>query len=328
MAVIDQQITDRYAIYNGDSCEVLPGLRDESVGLSVYSPPFADLYNYSSSERDLSNCVDYAQFLEHYAFVVEHVARLTKRGRISCVHCCDIPIPGQRDGYRDFPGDIIRIHAGYGFTYHGRICIWKEPFRVAMRTRLQHLTHKHICKDSSVSFPAGGDFILVFKKRGENPEPIAHPTGLHTYAGEREIPKELLRYRGEKQQQKNRLSQWIWRNYASCFWDDVRLDRVLPYRKARESDDEKHVCPLQLDTIERCLALWSNPGDVILTPFMGVGSEVYAALANGRRGVGVELKPSYYRQAVKNIEAALLPHGDQESLFAEPADVEELESTP
>lgn len=323
MAVIEQQVTERFAIYNGDSCEVLPDLPSESVGLSVYSPPFADLYNYSSSERDLSNCRDYAEFLEHYAFVVEHVARLTKAGRISCVHCCDIPIPGQRDGYRDFPGDIIRIHAGHGFTYHGRICIWKEPFRVAMRTRLQHLTHKHICKDSSVSFPAGGDFILLFKRRGDNAEPIAHPTGLNSYAGEREIPKELLLHRGEKQQQKNRLSQWIWRNYASCFWDDVRLDRVLPYRRARENEEEKHVCPLQLDTIERCLALWSNPTDVVLTPFMGVGSEVYAALVNGRRAIGIELKTSYYRQAVKNIEAAGTGGYQEAALFQEPEEIEE-----
>ena len=305
MAVIAQEIGERHAIYNGDSCEVLPDLKEKSAGLVVYSPPFADLYNYSSSERDLSNCTDYEEFLDHYGFIVNEMARVTKPGRINCVHCCDIPIPGQRHGYRDFPGAIINIHREAGFNYHGRVCIWKEPFSVAMRTRLQHLTHKNIAKDSSSCFPAGGDFILLFKRHGSNQEPIAHPTGLSTYAGANEIPKELLRYRGEKTQNKNRLSHWIWRQYASCFWHDIRLDRVLPYKQAKGSEEEKHVCPLQLDVIERCLTLWSNPGDVILTPFMGVGSEPYMALRMGRKAVGIELKESYYRQAVKNIKAAL-----------------------
>jgi DNA modification methylase len=307
VAVIDQEITDRYSLYNGDACEVLADLPAQSAGLVLYSPPFADLYNYSSSERDLSNCRDYGEFFEHYGFVVRELARLTKPGRVNCVHCSDIPIPGQRKGCEDFPGDIIRLYRSHGFTYHGRVCIWKEPFRVAMRTRLQHLTHRNICKDSSVSFPAGGDFILLFRREGANLEPVAHPTGLDRYCGEREVPAELWRHRGENRQEKNKLSQWIWRQYASCFWDDIRIDRVLPYKAAREPDDERHVCPLQLDTIERCLILWSNPGDTLLTPFMGVGSEVAGAVLNGRRGVGVELKSSYYRQAVRNVKASASP---------------------
>lgn len=313
MAVIQQEFADEFAIYNGDSCEVLPDLKEGSAGLVVYSPPFADLYNYSSSERDLSNCEDYQQFLEHYNFVIEQLARITAPGRINCVHCCDIPIPGQRKGYRDFPGDIIRLYQEAGFFYEGRIAIWKEPFRVAMRTRLQHLTHKNIAKDSSVCFPAGGDFILLFKRHGDNRELIAHPVGLSTYAGESEVPRDLLKYKGEKPQNKNRLSQWIWRQYASCFWHDVRLSRVLPYKQARGSEDEKHVCPLQLDVIERCLTLWSNPGDVVLTPFMGVGSEVYVAMKMGRKAIGIELKESYYRQAVKNIKAALTAESIEET---------------
>jgi DNA modification methylase len=304
MAVLEQTITERFAVYNGDSCEVLPDLPAESAHLCIYSPPFADLYNYSSSERDLSNCRDYDEFLEHYGFIVRETARLLLPGRIACVHCCDIPIPGQRSGYRDFPGDIIRLHKDAGFFYEGRICIWKEPLRVALRTRLQHLTHKNIAKDSTLCFPAGGDFLLLFKKRGKNAVPVAHPRCLESYAGEREIPTELLRYRGGRRQELNRLSQWIWRNYASCFWDDIRIDRVLPYKAARDSEEERHVCPLQLDTIERALILWSNPGERVLTPFMGVGSEVYAALVNGRKGVGIELKPSYYRQALANLAAA------------------------
>lgn len=328
MAAIEQELTDRYAIYNGDCCEVLRELKEASVGMMVYSPPFADLYNYSSSERDLSNCQDYKEFLYHFGFVVSQAARLTKPGRINCVHCCDIPIPGQRKGYRDFPGDIIRLHQEHGFFYEGRIAIWKEPFRVAMRTRLQHLTHKNIAKDSAACFPAGGDFILLFKRHGENREPIAHPTGLATYAGETEVPKELLKYRGERTQNKNRLSHWIWRQYASCFWHDVRLGRVLPYKSARDSEEEKHVCPLQLDVIERCLTLWSNPDDVVLTPFMGVGSEVYQSLVMGRKAVGIELKESYYRQAVKNVKLALSDNRTEEATleFGEPITDEVEES--
>jgi DNA modification methylase len=303
VAVIDQRITDRYAVYNGDSAEVLPTLPADSAHLSVYSPPFAELYLYSSSERDLSNCRDYEEFLAHYEFIVRQVHRLTRPGRVSCVHCADIPIPGQRKGYRDLPGDIIKMHERVGWYYHGRVCIWKEPLRVALRTRLQHLTHKNICKDSSVCFPAGADFLLLFKKHGKNEVPVAKPTGLDTYAGEKPPPERLLKHRGETRQEKNRLSQWIWRRYASAFWTDVRVERVLPYKQCREPDDEKHVCPLQLDVIERAVVLWSNPGEVVLTPFMGVGSEVYEAVRNGRKGVGVELKPAYFKQTLKNLDA-------------------------
>ncbi len=314
MAVIDQVSTDRFAAFNGDCCEVLPELPDASAHLCVYSPPFADLYNYSSSERDLSNCRDYDEFLTHYGFVVRETARVLVPGRVACVHCCDIPVPGQRDGYRDFPGDIIRLHQAAGFTYHGRVCIWKEPLRVALRTRLQHLMHKNLVQDSTVSFPAGGDFVLLFKKRGDNPIPVAHPTGLDHYAGGREVPEDLRRYKGERRQELNRLSQWIWRNYASSQWDDIRIDNVLPYRAARESDEEKHVCPLQLDTIERCVVMWTNPGETVLTPFMGVGSEVYTACKLGRRGVGIELKPSYFRQALENL-SRIETGADQPTLF-------------
>lgn len=336
MAVIDQEISDAYAIWNGDSCEVLPTLPTASVGLSVYSPPFSDLYNYSSSERDLSNCRDYEQFLVHYEFIVKEMERLTKPGRINCVHCSDIPIPGQRKGYRDLPGDIIRLHQANGFFYEGRISVWKEPFRVAMRTRLQHLTHRNIVKDSIVCFPAGADFILLFKRHGKNAEPIKHPMGLDHYAGDTPIPSDLLRHAGEKRQEKNKLSQWIWRQYASSLWNDVRIDRVLPYREARDPEDEKHVCPLHLDVIERCLTLWSNEGDVLLTPFMGVGSEVFGAVSMGRRGLGVELKPSYFRQSKRNIASAVEANknGKPAELFNPPrfvsdeelSEAEEIES--
>lgn len=320
MAVMAQELTDRYAIYHGDCLEVMPTLPDGSIHLSVYSPPFGGLYHYSSSERDLSNCRDYDQFFEHYAFVVRELARATMPGRMTAVHCMDVPSGNSGTDYLiDFPGDIIRLHEREGWRYVARYAVWKEPFAVRMRTLAKGLAHKSIVDDSSRCTNASADYLLIFRKRGENPIPIAHPTGLHEYAGERAIPGEVQEYRGWKgHQTENRFSHWIWRQYASAFWDDVRIDRVLPFREAREDEDEKHVHPLQLDVIDRAIVLWSNPGETVLTPFMGVGSEVYGAVANDRRGIGIELKGSYYAQALKNMaliakdrEAAQAP------LFAE-----------
>lgn len=307
MAVIDQRLTDRYAIFNGDCCEVMPSLPDGSVHLSVYSPPFAGLYQYSSSERDLSNCTGYDQFFDHYGFVVREIARLTVPGRMTAVHCMDVPSGNSgTDHLIDFPGDIIRLHAREGFDYIARYAIWKEPLAVRNRTMAKNLAHKTIVDDSSRCSVASADWLLVFRRKGQNPTPIAHPVGLLEYAGERAIPSDLLKYRGWTGNQiENRYSHWIWRQYASAFWDDIRLGRVLPFKGARDSEDEKHVHPLQLDVIERCLVLWSNPDETVLTPFMGVGSETYAALMQGRKAIGVELKPSYYRQAQKNMDLAV-----------------------
>lgn len=306
MAVIDQTLTEDYALYNGDCCEVLPTLPNESVGLWTYSPPFCGLYNYSSSERDLSNCRTYEEFFEHYRFVVQETFRTLKPGRIAAVHVMDVPKDGANIcGYKDFPGDVIRLHEECGFDYTPRICIWKEPLTVRNRTMAKALAHRQIVEDSCLVNVASADYLIPFRKPGPNPEPVAHPHGLMSYAGEREIPHELQRYKGWKgKQTENRYSHWIWRNYASCFWDDIRLDRVLPYKEARDHEDEKHVHPLQLDVIERAVVLWSNPGDTVATPFLGVGSEVYGAVINGRRGIGVELKTAYYRQAVRNLKAA------------------------
>lgn len=310
MAVADQCVNDRYAIYNGDCCEVMPTLPDGSLHLSVYSPPFATsgggLYTYSSSERDLSNSRSYDEFFEHYEFVVRQLYRLTMPGRLTGVHCMDVPSSNTGcDFLRDFPGDIIRLHEKCGFRYVARYSIWKEPLGVRNRTMQKNLAHKTIVDDSSRCSVASADYLLMFRRSGTNPVPIAHPHGLMEYAGAREIPAELLSYRGHKGNQiENRYSHWIWRQYASAFWDDIRLDRVLPFKQARDEEDEKHVHPLQLDVIDRCLTLWSNPGENVLTPFMGVGSEVYSAVMNHRRGIGIELKPSYYRQAVRNLEWA------------------------
>jgi DNA modification methylase len=265
---------------------------------------FAGLYVYSSSERDLSNCRSYAEFLRHYEFVVEQVARLTKPGRISAVHVMDVPKDGANVcGYTDFPGDVIRLHERHGFEYLPRICIWKEPLGVRNRTMSKSLAHKQIVEDSTRTSVAAADYLIPFRRKGKNKVPVMHPVGLTSYAGERRVPEKLLRFRGwTGDQTKNRYSHWVWRQYASCFWDDIRIDRVLPYKPAREPDDEKHVHPLQLDVIERACVLWSNPGETVLTPFAGVGSEVAGAVMNRRRGIGVELKQSYFSQMVKNLE--------------------------
>lgn len=304
MGVKDQVITDRYAIYNGDCVEVMSALPDKSIHMSIYSPPFCGLYQYSSDERDLSNCYDYKEFFDHYAFVVRHIERITLPGRISAVHCTDIPSGNSGcDHLTDFPGDIIRLHEREGFHFIARHTIWKEPLWVRNRTLTKNLAHRTIVDDASDAGVASADYLLIFRKKGENKTPVAHPTGLDYYAGECPIPNDILRFRGfDGDQKKNRYSHWIWRRYASSVWDDIRMGRLLPFHDSRDENDEKHVHPLQLDVIDRCVCLRTNPGETVLTPFMGVGSEVYSAVKNGRRGIGAELKPSYFRQAIKNME--------------------------
>ena len=304
--IIDQKLTDRYAVYNADCIEVLSAFPANKIHLSLYSPPFGGLFCYSSSERDLSNCTDYNQFFEHYSFVVKELARVTLPGRMTAVHCMDVPSGNSGTDYLiDFPGDIIRLHHKEGWKFIARYAIWKEPLAVRNRTMAKNLAHRSLVEDSSRCSVASADYLLVFRRDGENKIPITHPTGLMEYAGERPIPVELLKYRGWTGNQiENRYSHWIWRQYASAFWDDIRIGRVLPFRQAKDEEDEKHVHALQLDVIDRVITLWSNPRETVLTPFMGVGSEVYGALQNGRRGIGIELKPSYYRQALKNIQIA------------------------
>lgn len=322
MAVKDQEITSTYAAYNGDCIEVMGELPSNSVHLSVYSPPFGGLFCYSSSERDLSNCKDYEQFFDHYGFVIREVNRLTMPGRMSAVHCADVPSGNSGgDHMIDFSGDIIRAHQKEGWAYVARYSIWKEPLGVRNRTMRKDLAHKSIVEDSSRCSCAAADYLLIFRKAGENKIPIEHPHGLLEYAGSRPIPSELIQYRDWKGNQiENRYSHWIWRNYASAFWDDVRIDRVLPFEQSKDEEDEKHVHPLQLDVIDRALVLWSNPGEIMLSPFMGVGSEVFGAVSNGRRGLGMELKPSYYKQALKNLDSiGKIGSGDQQlSVFSTP----------
>lgn len=318
-------ITEDYAIYNDDCMEVMPTFPDESIHFSVYSPPFAGLYHYSSSPRDLSNARTYDEFLLHYDFVIAQIYRLTMPGRLTAVHVMDIPKSntGRGDALLDFPGDVIELHCkcrkpdcaatenerrkglcGHGwFEYNMRYCIWKEPLGVRNRTMAKKLAHKTIVDDSTKSAGASADYLLTFRKKGENPEPVEHQFGLTEYYGERQIPADLHRFRGwQGNQIENRFSHWIWRQYASSFWDDIRLDRVLPFQDSKDEDDEKHVHPLQLDVIDRAIILSTNRGDTVLTPFAGVGSEVYSAVRLDRRGIGIELKDTYFKQMVQNLE--------------------------
>ena len=338
MAIKEQKVTEDYALYNADCMDVMKEMPDDKINLSVYSPPFAGMYQYSSDERDLSNNDNYDDFMQHYQYVVNELYRITIPGRMTAVHCMDINLSntGNGDARRDFPGDIIELHTqcmddkctasrwekkvgacGHGnWEFNARYDVWKEPLTVRNRTMMKSLAHQTIVEDATKCNNASADYLLVFRKKGDNPIPVKHPEGLKTYAGERKIPSDVMKYQNWTGKQiENRYSHWIWRQYASAFWDDVRLDRVLPYQPARDVEDEKHIHPLQLDVIERAIVLWTNPGEIVFTPFMGVGSEVYGAVLNNRIGFGVELKPSYYRQAVKNIKAALEEQYKEMRLF-------------
>lgn len=312
MKTKQQLITDDYAIYNSDCMEIIPGMPDDSIDLSVYSPPFAGLYNYSSSERDFSNCDSKEQFLEQYEFLIKEIARVTKPGRITAVHCTDV-MNTKTEILWDFPHEIIALHEKYGFDYKNRITIWKEPLKVRMRTMVRALMHKLIVEDSTQCFTASPDYLLIFKKRGENKVPVTHEYGLFEYAGETPLLPAMektygnwedlcKKFKGWKDPKTNKMSHLIWQRYASSVWDDVRIDNVLQFKDSKEEDDEKHVHPLQLDVIDRIVELYSNKGEVVLTPFMGVGSEVYSSVSMGRKAVGIELKDTYYKQAVLNLQ--------------------------
>jgi DNA modification methylase len=317
--VKNQVITDQYAIYNSDCMYVLPTLKDESIDLSVYSPPFAGLYNYSSSENDFSNCESREQFLDQYNFLIKELARVTKKGRINAVHVTEV-VDNNGSSW-DFPHEVIRLHEQNGFQYKGRITIWKEPLKVRMRTMVKSLMHKLIVEDATQCFPAQPDYLLIFKKKGEIEVPVTHPVGLEEYFGDTPILLNILRAwnnanetnlneeqlwehlkKINESDKVTKLNHYVWQRYASSVWDDIRIDNVLPFRDSKEEDDEKHVHPLQLDVIDRCVDLWTNPGEVVLTPFMGVGSEVYSPVSLGRKAIGIELKDSYFKQAIENMK--------------------------
>jgi len=310
----EQVIKENYALYNSDCMYVLPTLPDASIDLSIYSPPFAGLYNYSSSENDFSNCESKEQFLEQYDFLIAEMSRVTKAGRINAVHCTDIH--DNKSFLWDFPHEIIKLHEKHGFHYRNRITIWKEPLKVRMRTMVQSLMHKFIVEDTTRCFTAMPDYVLIFTKDGENQTPVTHPFGLNEYFGEvpflpahietygnySDFRKKWIGYDGDPRE--NKMSHLIWQRYASSVWDDIRIDNVLPFKESRDEDDEKHVHPLQLDVIDRLVELYSNPNELVLTPFMGVGSEVYSPVSMGRKAIGIELKDSYFKQAILNMNDA------------------------
>ena len=275
--VISQIVTDRYALYNGDSCEVLKGIPDNSIHYSIFSPPFASLYTYSNSERDLGNCRTTSEFYEQFMFIVSELYRVIMPGRLISFHCMDLPLSKERDGIigiRDFRGELIKVFENAGFVLHSQVCIWKDPVTAMQRTKAIGLLHKQIKKDSCMSRQGIPDYLVTMRKPGENPEPVTHTNETFPVA--------------------------VWQRYASPVWMDINPSDTLQASSAREEKDERHICPLQLGVIRRALNLWTNRNDIVLTPFLGIGSEAVVSLEMGRRAIGCELKTSYYNQAVAN----------------------------
>lgn len=339
--VISQASGDSWCLFNGDCVEVTRGLPDQSIGFTVFSPPFASLYTYSNSDRDMGNSKTHDEFTEHFRFLIGELHRVTKPGRLCSVHCMQLPLSKTRDGVigiRDFRGEIVRDFIASGWVYHSEVCIWKDPVTAMQRTKAIGLLHKQMVKDSCMSRQGIPDYVCTFRKPGENPEPVAGE--LDHFAGDRstfrsggpdayrracESYRHYLTLKTDDErweymdsggiteppnksyyvmQGNTRLSIDIWQRYASPVWMDIDPSNTLQYMAARDEKDERHICPLQLDVIERCLQLWSNPGDVVLSPFAGIGSEIYQAVVRGRKGIGVELKESYFRVAVKNCRIA------------------------
>lgn len=308
---VDQVVTDRYAIYQGDACELIRGVPGDSVHFGIHSPPFEGLYKFSNYDRDISNN-DGPQFWEHYAFLISELYRVTKPGRIHSVHCMQLPTSKTRHGFigmRDFRGEIVRAYEDAGWIFHSEVCIWKDPVIAQQRTKSIRLLHKQITKDSTISGMGLADYIVSFRKPGDNEAPVAGMFDRWSGDDSIDISREAYEKHRKQTESEGRkawpLEQWrsilVWQRYASPVWMDINQTNTLQYRAGRDEKDEQHISPLQLDVIERCLDLWSAKGETVLTPFLGIGSEVYSAVKLGRKGLGFELKPSYFRQAVKNI---------------------------
>ena len=316
MEILNQKIDDRYAVYNGDCVEVLKGITGNSIHYSIFSPPFASLYTYSNSDRDMGNSASDNEFYEHFKFLVSELYRVTMPGRLLSFHCMDLPMMKSRDGViglKDFPGELIKMFTEAGFIYHSKVTIWKDPLVEATRTKALGLLHKQICKDSSMCRQGLPDYLVTMRKPGENPELIAHPEGFESYIGEDEPEGAKIERpqpdaeKYEKKEKYNEVpiySHQVWRKYASPVWMDIRQSNTLNGKSAREEQDERHICPLQLDVIARGINLWTNENDIVLDPFAGIGSSNYVALKMGRRTIGVELKENYYNLAIDNVEKA------------------------
>ncbi|MGN0484648.1 MAG: DNA-methyltransferase [Lachnospiraceae bacterium] len=282
MKILEQRIEEFYSMYHGDSCEVVKGIPDNSIHYTIFSPPFSSLYTYSNSDRDMGNSKNDAEFYEHFKYLVKELYRITMPGRLLSFHCMNIPLMKQKDGViglKDFRGELIKLFTDEGFIFHSEVCIWKNPVTEMQRTKALGLLHKQIKKDSSMSRQGIPDYVVTMRKPGENPEPIEHT--------DETFPVDL------------------WQKYASPVWMDIKQSNTLQKKSARAEEDERHICPLQLDVIKRCICLWTNPGDIVLDPFAGIASSNYMALRLDRRTIGIELKDSYYVQAVANCEMAM-----------------------
>ena len=282
MKVLDQVTENKYALYNGDSCEVVKEIPDNSIHYTIFSPPFASLYTYSNSDRDMGNSKGDDEFYNHFIYLAKELYRITMPGRLLSFHCMDLPLMKERDGViglKDFPSIIRQIFEDCGFIYHSKVTIWKNPVTEMQRTKALGLLHKQIRKDSAMNRQGIPDYIVTMRKPGDNPERISHT--------HETFPVD------------------VWQNYASPVWMDIRQSDTLQKKSAREDKDERHICPLQLEVIQRCIELWTNPGDIVLDPFAGIGSVPYVAVTMGRRGIGIELKDSYYKQAKNNLEIAV-----------------------
>jgi DNA modification methylase len=315
---VEQVVTDDYAIYQGDACELIRAIPGDSIHFGIHSPPFEGLYRFSAYDRDISNNGDAESFFAHYAFLIQELLRVTKPGRLHSVHCMQLPRNKGRNGFigmRDFRGEVVRAYEDAGWYFHSEVCIWKDPVVAQQRTKSLRLLHKQVMKDSAMSGQGLADYVITFRKPGENDEPLSG--GFTRWVGDDSL--DIGRDAYERQLKAERGSgrapwtyeQWVsilvWQRYASPVWSDINQTRTLQYRGGRDEKDEVHISPLQLDVIERCIDLWSAPGEVVLTPFLGIGSEVYSAVEMGRRGVGFELKPSYFSQAVRNIAGLSAP---------------------
>lgn len=314
ICAVDQVITDQYAIYQGDSCDIIRAIPGDSIDFGIHSPPFEGLYKFSNYDRDISNN-DGPQFWEHYAFLISELLRVTKPGRLHSVHVMQLPMSKIRHGnigMRDFRGEVIRAYEDAGWIFHSEVCIWKDPVVAQQRTKSIRLLHKQIVKDSTISGQGLADYVVTFRKPGENAEPVSGCFDEWHGEGDGPDPAKFT----TPTDGRNWYSIEVWQRYASPVWTDINQTRTLQYRGGRDEKDEQHISPLQLDVIERCIDLWSNPNDTVLTPFLGIGSEVFCAVQMGRKGLGIELKPSYFGQAKRNLENASANMG---GLFAEVA---------
>lgn len=328
---VEQVVTDRYAIYQGDCCELIRAVPDATVDFGIHSPPFEGLYRFSNSERDISNN-DGAAFWEHYGFLISELLRVSRAGRLHAVHCMQLPTSKNRDGFigmRDFRGEIIRAYQAAGWVFHSEVCIWKDPVVAQQRTKSIRLLHKQLVKDSALSGQGLADYIVVFRKPGDNKAPVSGMLDRFVGEGLDVTQDGYAAYCRAGRSGSPDFKPWpfemwrsvlIWQRYASPVWTDIRQTRTLQYRAARDHQDEQHISPLQLDVIERCVDLWSAPGETVLTPFLGIGSEVYVAADRGRRGIGFELKDTYFRQAKRNL--AELDKPEAQRLFEDTVEVE------